>query len=84
MKAHGGSGCKSPHIHINDTRNEVGWLVLRSTVFTPGGSPHYSVCRRLSGLKDKSGHEGVKKNSTPFDTRAQTWVVQLIAKHIGA
>ena len=32
------------------------------------GKPWYSFYRRLSGLQDQSGHEGVKKNLHPSDT----------------
>ena len=39
MEAHGGCGCKGPHIHSHGTRKEVGWLVLRSAAFTPRKFP---------------------------------------------
>ena len=44
----------------------VGWLVLRSAVCTPEESHRYSFFRRLSGPKDQSRHEGVKKNLHPL------------------
>ena len=46
-------------------QDEVGWLVLRSAAFTPGEVPRYSFYRRLSGHQGQSGHEGMKKISTP-------------------
>ena len=55
---------------------EVGWLVLRSAAFTPGEIHRYSFYRRLSGPQDQSGHEGVKKNLHPSDTRDRTRAVQ--------
>ena len=57
--------------------DEVGWLVLRSAAFTPGEIPRYSFYRRLSGPQGQSGHEGVKKNLHPSDTRDRTRAVQL-------
>ena len=56
---------------------EVGWLVLRSAAFSPGENPRCSLYRRLSELQDQSGHEAVKKNLYPSDSRVRTRVVQL-------
>ena len=64
--------------------DEVGWLVLRSAAFTPGEIPRYSFYRRLSGPQAQSGHEGVKKNLHPSDTRDRTRAVQLVAKRLVA
>ena len=79
MKAHGGCGCKGPHIHSHGTRKEVGLLVLCLAVFTPG-NPRYSYYRILSGPLDQSGHEGVKKNLYASDSRYRTRAVQSVAK----
>ena len=60
MKAHEGCGCKGPHIHNHGTRRgRVASLMLGHLY------PRYSFYRRLSGAQDQSGHEGVKKISTP-------------------
>ena len=81
MRAHGGCGCKGPHIHSHGTGRgrvaspTIGRLYHRET-------PQYSFCRRLSGPQDQSGHEGVKKNLHPSDTWDQTWVVQPVARHL--
>ena len=77
MEAHGGCGCKDPHMTSHGTR-----LVLCSAAFTPRESPWYSFYRRLSGPQDQSGHEGVKKNLHPSNTRDPTWVIQPIAQHL--
>ena len=45
-----------------------------------GESPRYSFCMRLSGPQDQSGHEEVKKNLHPSDTRDRTRAVQSVAK----
>ena len=63
---------------------EVGWLVLRSAAFTPGEIPRYSFYRRLSGPQGQSGHEGVKKNLRPSDTRDRTRADQPVAKRLAA
>ena len=63
---------------------EVGWLVLRSATLTPGEIPRYSFYRRLSEPQDQSGHEGVKKNLHPSDTRDRTRAVQPVAKRLAA
>ena len=36
----------------------------------PRGKPSVLIYRRQSGPQDQSGHEGVKKNLYPSDTRA--------------
>ena len=72
MKAHGGCGCKVPHIPL-------WWGRMASPTlgrFTPEEIPRYSFYRRLSGPQDQSGHEGVKKNLHPSDTRDRTRAVQ--------
>ena len=50
----------------------------------PRGKPRYSFYRRLSGPQDQSGHEGVKKNLHPTDTRDRTRAVQLVAQRLAA
>ena len=40
--------------------------------------------RRLSGPQDQSGHEGVKKNLHPSDTRDRTRAVQIVATPLAA
>ena len=50
----------------------------------PGEGHLYSFYRRLSGPHDQLGHEGVKKNLHPSDTRDRTWAVQAVAKHLAA
>ena len=50
----------------------------------PGEIPRYSFYRRLSGPQGKSGHEGVKKNLHPSDTRDRTRAVQPAAKRLAA
>ena len=42
----------------------------------PEESPRYSFYMRLSGPQDQSGHEAVKKNLHPSDTRHRTRAVQ--------
>ena len=32
-------GYKDPHLYIHGIQDDVGWLVLSSTAFTPGESP---------------------------------------------
>ena len=80
MKAQGVCGCKGPHIHSHGT-DEVGWLVLRSAAFTPGEIPgtHF-----IGGPQDQSGHEGVKKNLHPSDSRDRTRAVQPVAQRLAA
>ena len=56
------------HIYTATALEEVGWLVVCLTTFTPGESMQYSFYRRLSGPQDQSGHEGVKNNLHPSDT----------------
>ena len=65
MKAHGGDVDARVHIFTATELGEVGWLVLRSTAFTPGEIPRFSFYRGLSGPQGQSGHKGVKKISTP-------------------
>ena len=55
-----------------------GWLILRSAAFIPGESPRYSFYTRLSGPQDQSGHEGVKKDLHPSDTRDRARTVQSV------
>ena len=61
MKAHGGCGCKGPHIFTAKAQGRG--RVARPMVgrLYPGKTPS-SFYRRLSGHQDLSGHEGVKKN----------------------
>ena len=47
-------------------KDEEGWLVLRSTAFTPGEIYRYSFYRRLSGPQDQSGHERCEEKSPPL------------------
>ena len=58
--------------------------MLRSAAFTPGEIPRYSFYRRLSGPQGQSGHEGVKKNLHPSETRDRTRAVQPAAKRLAA
>ena len=58
---------------------EIGWLVLRSAAFTTREIPRFSIYRRLGEPQDQSGHEGVKKNLHPSDTRAVQPVAQRLA-----
>ena len=62
----------------------VVWLVLRSEAFTPGENHRYSFYRSLSGLQEQSGHEGVKENLHPSDTRDRTRAVQPVGKRLSA
>ena len=72
-------------VHVfTATALEIGWLVLCSAAFTPGEIPRYSFYRMLSGPQDQSGHEGVKKNLHPSDTRDRTRAVQPVAKRLAA
>ena len=66
-----GCGCMGPHTGI------YRWLVLRSAIFTPRESHQYSFCRRLTGIQDQSGHEGVKKNPHLSDTQDWTFYRRL-------
>ena len=50
----------------------------------PGEIPRYSFYRKLSGPQDQSGHEGMKKNLNPSDTRDGTRAVQSVAKRLAA
>ena len=50
----------------------------------PGEIPRYSFYRRLSVPQDQSGHEGVKKNLHPSDTRDRTRAVQPLVKRLAA
>ena len=65
-------------------QEEVGWLVLCSATFTPREIPRYLFYRRLSGPQGQSGHEGVKKNLQPSNTRDRTQAIQPIAKRFAA
>ena len=65
-------------------KDEVGWLVLCSAAFTPEEIPRYSFYRRLSGPQGQSGHEGVKNNLHPSDTRDRTRAVQPVVKRLAA
>ena len=81
MKAHGGCGCKDPHIAYTAT------TLGRDKVASPTHSrlhPRYSFYRRLSGPQDYSGHQGVKRNLHPSDTRDRIRAVQPVAKHLAA
>ena len=51
MKAHGGCGCKGPHIHSHCTRE------ASPTLGCPGETSRYSFYRRLNGPQDPSEHE---------------------------
>ena len=62
MKAHGGCGCKGPHIHSTALgRGRVASPMLGRLY--PEESPRYSFYRRLSGPQGQSGHEGAKKDN---------------------
>ena len=50
----------------------------------PGEIPRYSFYRRLSGPQGQSGHEGMKKNFHPSDTRDRTRTVQPVVKRLAA
>ena len=50
----------------------------------PRGKPPVFISSRLSGPHDQSGHEGVKKNLHPSDTRDRTMAVQPAAKRLVA
>ena len=70
--AHGEYGCYRVHMC---TATALGrGRVASPTIgrLYPGESPRCSFYRRLSGSQDQSGHEGVKKNLHPSDTRGRT------------
>ena len=48
----------------------------------PPGKPRYSFFRRFSGPQVQSGHEEVKKNLHPSDTRGRIRAVQPVAKRL--
>ena len=50
----------------------------------PGEIPRYSFYSRLSGPQGQSGHEGVKKNLHPSNTRDRTRAFQPAAKRLAA
>ena len=84
MKAHGGCGCARVHIF---TATALGWCRVASPTLGrlyPGRIPRYSFYRRLSGPQGQFGHEGVKKNLHPSDTRDRTRAVQPIAQRLAA
>ena len=82
MKAHWGYGCKGPHIRSQGTRRA---RVASSTLDRLySGKVPVLIYRRLSEPQDQSGHEGVKKNPHPSDTRDRTRAVQPIARHLTA
>ena len=60
-------------------KEEVGWLNLRSAVFTPGKAPVLILQETLSGPQHQSGH-GVKKYLYPSATRDRTLAVQHVAR----
>ena len=62
MKAHGGYGCKGPHIHTAVGRGRVARPTLGCLYHR--GNPRYSFYRRLSGSQNQSGHKGVNKTCT--------------------
>ena len=79
MKAHGGYGCKGPHI----TAMALGRSGVASPMLNlvdPKESPWYSFYRRLNGSLDQSGHEGAKKYLHPCDIRDGTEGGQPLAK----
>ena len=65
MKAHGDLDAR---VHIY-TATALGGCSMASPTLGhlyPGGKPRYSFYRRLSGSQNQSGHQGVKKISTPL------------------
>ena len=76
MKAHGGCGCKGPHLY---TAMALGRVMVAGTM-VGRLYPWYSFCRRLREPQDQSGYEGVKKNLHPSDTQDWTRAVRSIAK----
>ena len=78
------SECKGPRIHSHGTRMRQGGQSYARPPLPPGKFPRYSFYRRLSGPQDQSGHEGVKKNLDPSDTRHRTRAVQPAAKRLAA
>ena len=84
MKAHGGCGCKGPHIFTATAlrRGRVASPTLGRLY--PGEIPRYSFYRRLSGPQGQSGHEGLKKNLHPSDTRDRTRAIQPVAQRLAA
>ena len=78
MKAHGGCGCKDPHITATALgRGSVASHTLGRLYHEE--SRRYSFYRRLSGPQDPTGHEGVKKS-----TRDRTRAVQPVAQGLAA
>ena len=80
MKSHVGCGCKGAHTFVY-TATALG----KGRVASPMLGhlyPRYSFYSRLSGTQEQSGHEGVKKISTPPTPGNQTLAVEPIAKHL--
>ena len=63
-------GCKEYTYSQPQNYEEIRWLTLCSTVFTPG-KLWYSFYRRLRGLQDQSWHKGVKKNLHPSSSEIE-------------
>ena len=62
-----------------------GWVISPTLgCLYPRGETRYSFYKRLSGTQSQSGHGGVKKISTPSDTRNRTRAVEPIAKRLAA
>ena len=63
---------------------KVSPLLAMKAAFSPGEILPYSFYRRLSGSQGQSGHEGMRKNLHPSDTRDRTRAVQPAAKRLAA
>ena len=72
------------HMYIAMALGQGGVATPMFDPFTPRKRPLYSFYRRLSGPQEQSGHEGVKKNLHPSNTRDQTQAFQHVAKHLAA
>ena len=67
------------HISAATPLEEIRWLVLRFTVFTPGIF-RYSFHSGLSGPQDQYGQEEEKKSLHPTATRDRARAVVPVAK----
>ena len=83
MKAHGDVNAR---VHIYTVTALGGGREASSTLgrLYPRGKPSVLIYKTLSWPQDQSGHEGVKKNLHPSDTRDRTRVVQAVAKRLAA
>ena len=83
MKAHGDVDAR---VHLF-TATALGWGRMASPTLGrlyPQGHTPVLIYRRLSGPQGQSGHEGVKKNLHPSDTRDRNRAIQSVAKRLAA